>query len=92
MKAKLIRIDREHAASGVYSSSLDMTGLVASGKDRDEVLAKLPEVIELTFKALGEDVMALRCEQVGARLHGAWCASEIFAVIPRGAHHANSDL
>jgi len=58
--ARLIRVNIEQAFEKWYSSSPDMVGLVADARTGPELLGKLPEIIRLTFKALGEDVTVHR--------------------------------
>lgn len=87
MKAKLIRIDLDFAEHGsrVYTRSHDMKGLVTSGGSVDEVLAKMPEVIELTFKALGENVTVYEAEMAsGMRVDVPLRCSAMFVAVPAG--------
>lgn len=84
MKAKLIRINLEHTDSGVYTSSPDMKGLVTTGESRAEVLAKMPEVIAMTFKAFGDNVNVHEAEMAsGMHVSVPLNCSAMFVVVPQ---------
>jgi len=78
MKARVLNLDIELTEAAAYSSSPDMRGLVATAKTRDELVRKLPGVIELTFKALGESVSVHEAE-------GGSSTRVVFVVVPRAA-------
>lgn len=84
MAAKLIRINIEELGTRVYTSSPDMKGLVTTGQSRADVLAKLPEVIALTFKAFGDDVRVHEAEMAsGMHVSVPLNCSAMFVVVPQ---------
>jgi predicted RNase H-like HicB family nuclease len=68
MKARIVNIVVEEGRSGVFfATSLDMPNLMVAGQSREDVLAKLPAVIESLYFATGAKVVVSELENNSER-------------------------